>query len=208
MYSKNTSCNCSLLFGLEFLRCTRSHNCIISFIMQLFQSDLCRCFIYGWRRIWVWGTTQNPKETKAFKEKWKEWMKKNIGNREVQHPRKCWSSACASDLCQHYGRCQGNQEHIHKAIKGLLLQRKTHTNATRKTVSYPHVSLFMQTDIFHSSWNPLLFLISLIRNGTLPSKAVQWLPQKVTAQPSCKNQEMFLVREDSLLRPYKVWKFF
>lgn len=28
MYSKNTSCNCSLLFGLELLRCTRSHNCI------------------------------------------------------------------------------------------------------------------------------------------------------------------------------------
>lgn len=147
--------------------------------MQLFQNVLCRRFIYGWRRIWMWGTTQNPKETKVFKENEKNEWKRNIGNREVQHPRKCWSSACASDLCQHYRRCQGNQEHIHKAIMGLLLQRKTQTNATRKTACSPHILLFMQTDIFYSSWIPLLFLISLIRNGTLPSKAVQWLPHAV-----------------------------
>lgn len=61
--------------------------------------------------------------------------------------------------------------------------------------------------IFYSSWIPLLFLISLIRNGTLPSKAVQWLPYAVwqIANTACKNQEVFLVPEDSLLRPYEVW---
>lgn len=168
---------------------------------------------YGWRRIWVWGTTQNPKETKAFKDKWKEWMKKKktIGNREARHPRKCWSSACASDLCQRYRRCQGNQEHIHKAIMGLFCCREKPTQMQQeKAASYPHIALFMQTDTFHSSWNPLLFLMSLIRNGTLPSKAVQWLPHAVwqIANTACKNQEVFLVREDSLLWPYEVWKFF
>lgn len=120
-----------------------------------------------------------PKKRKRSKKMKRMDEKRNIGNREVQHPRKCWSSACASDLCQHYRRCQGNQEHIHKAIMGLLLQRKTQTNTTRKTACSPHILLFMQTAIFYSSWIPLLFLISLIRNGTLPSKAVQWLPHAV-----------------------------
>lgn len=180
MYSKNTSYNCSLLFWLGFLRCTRSHNCIC----KTHNATISECSL---QTFYIWMEThldvRNNSESQrneSVQRKWKEWMKKrNIGNREVQHPRKCWSSACASDLCQHYRRCQGNQEHTHKAIMGLLLQRKTQTNATRKTVRSPHILLFMQTDIFYSSWIPLLFLISLIRNGTLPSKAVQWLPHAV-----------------------------
>lgn len=178
--------------------------------MQLFQSDLCRCFIYsmGGDASGCEEQLRIPKKRKRSKKNEKNGWKKILGTERCSIPESADLLLVPVTSANITGGVKATRSTSTKPLWGFCCREKTHTNATRKTVSYPHISLFMQTDIFHSSWNPLLFLISLIRNGTLPSKAVQWLPQKVTAQTSCKNQEMFLVREDSLLRPYKVWKFF
>lgn len=126
-------------------------------------------YIWMETHVDVEDNTEIAKKQKCWK-KVKRMDEKNTGNREVQHPRKCWSSACASDLSQHYRRCQGNQEHIHIAIMGLFTAEKNPHKWNQKCC------VLSTCFTLHANWHillfmtPSLFLISLINNGALPSK--------------------------------------
>lgn len=139
----------------------------------------------------------------SVQRKWKEWMKKKktLGTERCSSPESADLLLVPVTSANITRGVKATRSTSTKPLWGFCCREKP-TQMQQEKLGPIHT--------FHSSWNPLLFLISLIRNGTLPSKAVQWLPHAVwqSANTACKNQEVFLVREDSLLWPYEVWKFF